>query len=142
MSSITINMSFLKNYLHISLHENLDDFFKILESLNHPICIWLLSHTQIPRKLQNHTQQLETLTNRLFILNGKASATDASYLMAHFPSFLSVHVLLSFLSFIYARVLLYPHYRSFPPHFVIKLASKVTYKQQMLSNKFCYLLKR
>ena len=81
-----------------------------------------------------HTQW-KILSNRLIILNGPLSEL---YIYAR-ASVSALHILLSFLSFIFVHVLLYQHYISLAPHVVINIASKVTYKQHMLSNTFFYL---
>ena len=85
-------MCFLKNFLHTTLHENHlvhRRLFKLLQWLNHPTCTWLVSHTQIsPQQIQlTHTQQLEILSRRIFILNGKASSIGSSYSMDHLVNF-------------------------------------------------------
>ena len=90
-----------------------------------------------PQQQALHTQW-KSISNRIFILNGPLF--ELSICARAFVS--ALHVLLSFLSFISVHVLLYPHCNSLPLHAFTKLASKVTYKQHMLSNKFCCSLKR
>ena len=90
-----------------------------------------------PQQQALHTQW-KSISNRIFILNGPLSELSICARV----SISALHMLLRFLSFISAHVLLYPHYSNLSPHVVIKLASKITYKQHMLSNKFCCSLKR
>ena len=75
---------------------------------------------------QDLTWQKETVIYVLIITNTKT---------------LLIPLLLSFLSFTSAHVLLYPHCSSIPLHVFTKLASKVTCKQHMLSNKLCCSVK-
>ena len=89
-----------------------------------------------PLRQALHTQW-KTLNNMLFILNGPFSKLS----ICARASVSALHVLLSFLSFISAHVLLYPHCNSLSPH-VINIASKVTYKQHMWSNTIFCSLKR
>ena len=95
------------------------------------------SAASIPQQQDFHAQW-KSLTNGLFIFNGPLSELS---IYAH-ASVFALHVLLSFLNFISRHVLLYPHCNNLPPHFVINIVSKVTYKQHMLRNKFCCSLKR
>ena len=90
-----------------------------------------------PQQHDLHTQW-KSLSNRLFILNGLLSELS---IYAH-ASVSALHVLLSFLSFISMHVLLYPHCSILPPRVGIKSGNKITYKQHMLSNKFCCSLKK
>ena len=90
-----------------------------------------------PRQQALHTQW-KSISNKIFILN--FPLFELSICTRAFVS--ALHVILSFLSFISVHVLLYLHCNGLPPHVVINLASKVTYKQHMLRNKFCCSLKR
>ena len=89
-----------------------------------------------PQQQALHTQW-KSISNRIFILNGPLF--ELSICACAFVS--ALHVLLSFLSFISVHVLLYPHCNSLPLHVFTNLASKVTYKQHMLSNKLCCSVK-
>ena len=89
-----------------------------------------------PQQQALHTQW-KILSNMFFILNDPLSKL---FICAQ-ASVSALHVLLSFLSFISVHVLMYLHCSSLPPHDIINLSSKVTYKQHMLRNKFCYSLK-
>ena len=90
-----------------------------------------------PQQQALHTQW-KSLDNRLFILNGPLFELS----ICARASISALHMLLSFVRFIFVHVLLHPKCTSLPPHVVIKLASKVTYKQHMLSNKCCCSLIR
>ena len=89
-----------------------------------------------PQQHALHTQW-KSISNRIFILNG-----PLFYLSICAHAFVStLHMLLSFLSFISVHMLLYPHCSSLPLHVFTNLASKVTCKQYMLSNKLCCSVK-
>ena len=89
-----------------------------------------------PQQHALHTQW-KSISNRIFILNDPLS--EISICACAFVS--SLHVLLSFLIFLSTHMLLYPHCNSLPLHVFTKLASKVTYKPHMLSNKLCCSVK-
>ena len=89
-----------------------------------------------PQQQALHTQW-KSISNKIFILNGPLF--ELSIYVRAFVS--PLHVLLSFLSFISAHVLLYPHCSSLPLHVFTKLASKVICKQHMLTNKLCCSVK-
>ena len=89
-----------------------------------------------PRQQALHTQW-KSISNRIFILN--CPLFDVSMCARAFVS--ALHVLLSFLSFISVHALLYPHCSSIPLHVFKNLASKVTCKQHLLSNKLCCSVK-
>ena len=89
-----------------------------------------------PQQQALHTQW-KSISNRIFILNGplfELSICACAVVSA-------LHMLLPFLSFRAMHVLLYPHCSSLPLHVFTKLASRVTYKQHMSSNKLCCSVK-
>ena len=146
-------MSFLKNYLYITLHENHLVHPMTFQNITlaKPSHLYFVAKPYLdfttaskpyleawnPQQQALHTQW-KSLNNRLFILNGPLS--ELSICARACVS--TLHVRLIFMRFISINVLLYPHFNSLPPHVVINLASKVIYKQHMLSNKFFSSLKR